>query len=103
MEGCNALQADIEFFLEKIEGPIALSAAGHAAPADGKAWFRLRGDAKLWFKEAGAPSSPAAQLFPGPRFSSRDPGAKRRREDQGRKELQRAKKRRESGGYRLFG
>lgn len=88
---CEALDDDLEFLLAEVEGPVALGLTGHEGPADSKAWFRLRSQAKLSFKEAGAPASLRAQLFPeGPRPATAV-DAKRRRQDKDRKEISRAK------------
>ena len=93
---CETLVADIEFFCREIEGPVSAPPTSHAGPANSKAWFHLRGQARLGFKEAGAPSTLGARLFPDLGGPATDPVTKVRRQDGARKEINRAKKRRDS-------
>jgi hypothetical protein len=94
MQGCEALEADLQFFLSEIEGPAAIEPTGHVGVADNKAWFRARGEAKRSFKAAGATSSLGVLLFPDSFGPAKDLDAKRRRQTRERKEVNRAKKRR---------
>ena len=98
MQRCEALEADLEFFVTEIEGPVAAASIGHAGSPDSKAWFRVQSAAKLLLKEAGARSGLLIQLFPSPRRRGTDPEALGRRKDADRKAVKRAKKRMSSGG-----
>jgi hypothetical protein len=88
------LDQNVGAFRQYIQGPAAEPLSGHVGAADGKAWHRLQGDVKLWFKHAGAPSSLGRTLFPDPvhtRAVNMD--AKRRAQKRDVKAVNRAKRR----------
>ena len=93
MQRCDALEADLEFFVTEIEGPVAAASIGHPGSPDSKAWFRVQSNAKLWLREADAPSALSLKLFPSSRPRGADPEALRRKKDANRKAVKRAKKR----------
>ncbi len=95
---CVSLEADIEFFRSEIQGPVAIPPAGHAGPADNKAWHRVKGAAVLALKEAGVTASERRALFPGTHLEPLDAVSKRRKKESQRQAAKRAKSRRTSTG-----
>lgn len=97
MVRCEALEADVAFLRIEMQGNAAAALTGHAGAADSKAWHRQRAKAKLWLKDVGAPSSLGPTLFPDSFGRPSDPDSNRQQKDRERKEIKRARKRRDSG------
>jgi hypothetical protein len=96
---CETLIGTVNLLLTQLHGAaVADELLGHAGPADGKAWHRLRAETKSWLEAAGVPARDRAALFPDRFGAADDPDAKRTQSDRERKEVRRARKRAVSKG-----
>lgn len=98
MVRCEVLEADVALFRTEMQGNAAAALTGHAGTADSKAWHRQRAKTKLWLKDVGAPTSLGPTLFPDGFGRAEDPDSNRQQKDRERKEVKRARRRRDAGG-----